>query len=62
MEFYGSIAIKIKTIPRFFQPLYEYALPIPNVSNVLLEKGADVEVLRAQLSFESVESLCDAMP
>ena len=30
------------------QPLYEYALPIPNVSKVLLEKGADIEVLRAQ--------------
>ena len=30
------------------QPLYEYALTIPNVSKVLLEKGADIEVLCAQ--------------
>ena len=50
MEFYRSIAPKIKTIPRFFSyaPLYEYVLTFPNVSNVLLAKGADIEVLRAQ--------------
>ena len=30
------------------QPLYEYSLTIPNVSKVLLEKNADIEVLNAQ--------------
>ena len=34
--------------PFILKPLYDYAVKIPNVSRIMLEKNADIDVLGAQ--------------